>query len=33
MRDSRTILKYDQLQFNIPLKDSDFTLDALRRTL
>jgi outer membrane lipoprotein-sorting protein len=33
MRDSRTILKYDQLQFNIPLKDSEFTLDALRRTL
>jgi outer membrane lipoprotein-sorting protein len=32
-RDSRTILQYDQLRFNVPLKDSDFTLDALRRTL
>jgi outer membrane lipoprotein-sorting protein len=32
-RDSRTILRYDQLQFNKPLKDSEFTLDALRRGL
>jgi len=32
-RDSRTILRYDKLQFNIALKDSEFTLDALRRSL
>jgi outer membrane lipoprotein-sorting protein len=33
VQDSRTVLKYDQFQFNIPLQDSAFTLDALRRTL
>lgn len=32
LRDSRTILKYDKLDFNIPLRESDFTVDALRRT-
>jgi len=31
MRNSRTTLKYDQLEYNLPLKDADFTLDALRR--
>ncbi len=30
-RNSRTILKYDQLEYNLPMKDADFTLDALRR--
>ncbi|HEV2199870.1 MAG TPA: outer membrane lipoprotein-sorting protein [Bryobacteraceae bacterium] len=30
-RNSRTILKYDKLEYNVPLKDADFTLDALRR--
>lgn len=30
-RNSRTILKYDKLEYNIPRKDPDFTLDALRR--
>jgi hypothetical protein len=30
-RNSRTILKLEKLQYNVPLKDSDFTRDALRR--
>jgi Outer membrane lipoprotein-sorting protein len=30
-RNSRTTLKYDQLEYNLPMKDADFTLDALRR--
>jgi hypothetical protein len=30
-RNSRTILKYDKLEYNLPMKDADFTLDALRR--
>jgi hypothetical protein len=30
-RNSRTILKYDQLEYNLPMKEADFTLDALRR--
>jgi outer membrane lipoprotein-sorting protein len=30
---SRTILKLQKLQFNVPLKESDFTLQALRRAL
>jgi hypothetical protein len=30
-RHSRTILKYDKLEYNLPMKDADFTLDALRR--
>jgi hypothetical protein len=30
-RNSRTILKYDKLEYNNPLKESEFTLDALRR--
>ncbi len=30
-RNSRTILKYDKLEYNIPMKDAEFTLDALRR--
>ncbi len=30
-RNSRTTLKYDKLEYNLPMKDSDFTLDALRR--
>ena len=25
------VLKYDKLEYNIPMKDADFTLDALRR--
>jgi hypothetical protein len=28
---SRTILAIDKLQYNVPLKDEDFTLQALRR--
>jgi len=30
-RDSHTILKIDKLQYNIPMKDEAFTLEALRR--
>ena len=30
-RNSRTILKYDKLEYNLPMKDADFTLDFLRR--
>jgi hypothetical protein len=30
-RNSRTTLKYDKLEYNLPMKDSDFTLDALHR--
>ena len=30
-RNSRTTLKYDKLEYNLPMKDGDFTLDALRR--
>jgi outer membrane lipoprotein-sorting protein len=30
-RKSRTILKYDKLEYNLSLKDGDFTLQALRR--
>jgi hypothetical protein len=29
-RNSRTILKYDKLDYNLPLKDEEFTLQALR---
>ena len=31
-RNSRTVLETDQLQYNLPMKDEDFTLQALRRT-
>jgi hypothetical protein len=30
-RDSRTILRLDKLEYNVPMKDEDFTLQALRR--
>ncbi|HET8548724.1 MAG TPA: outer membrane lipoprotein-sorting protein, partial [Bryobacteraceae bacterium] len=30
-RNSRTVLTLDRLEFNLPLKDEDFTLQALRR--
>ena len=30
-RNSRTILRTENLQYNVPLKDEDFTLQALRR--
>jgi hypothetical protein len=30
-RNSRTILKLEKLQYNVPLNDSAFTIDALRR--
>ena len=30
-RNSRTVLKLEKLQYNLPLKDEDFTLEALRR--
>ncbi|HYZ84078.1 MAG TPA: outer membrane lipoprotein-sorting protein [Bryobacteraceae bacterium] len=31
MRNSRTILLFDKLQYNVAMKDEDFTLQALRR--
>jgi hypothetical protein len=30
-RNSRTILEIEKLQYNIPMKDEDFTLQAIRR--
>lgn len=30
-RKSRTILKLEKLQYNVPMKDEDFTLQAIRR--
>jgi len=30
-RKSRTILKFDKLEYDLPLKSDDFTVDALRR--
>ena len=30
-RNSRTILKIEKLQYNVPLKDDAFTIEALRR--
>jgi hypothetical protein len=30
-RDSRTVLKIDNLQYNLPMKDEDFTIQALKR--
>jgi hypothetical protein len=30
-RNSRTVLTIDKLQYNLPMKDDDFTLQALRR--
>ncbi len=30
-RNSKTTLKYDRLEYNLPFKEGDFTLDALRR--
>jgi hypothetical protein len=30
-RNSRTILKLEKLQYNVPMRDEDFTLGALRR--
>jgi len=32
-RDSHTILKIDKLQYNLPLQDDAFTVQALRREL
>jgi len=32
-RDSRTILTLDKLEYNVPLKDDDFTLQALRNPM
>ena len=32
-RKSRTILKYEKLAYNLPLKEDEFTLQALRREL
>jgi hypothetical protein len=29
-RESRTVLKLDKLEYNLPLKDEDFTIEALR---
>ena len=30
-RNSRTILSLDKLQYNVPMKDEQFTIQALRR--
>ena len=30
-RSSRTVLTMDKLQYNVPVKDEDFTLQAIRR--
>jgi len=30
-RNSRTILKIDKLQYNVPMKDQDFTIQAIKR--
>jgi hypothetical protein len=30
-RNSRTILRIEKLQYNVPMKDDDFTVQALRR--
>ena len=30
-RKSRTVLKLDELKYNVPMKEEDFTLQALRR--
>jgi outer membrane lipoprotein-sorting protein len=30
-RKSRTVLKLEKLEYNVPMKDEDFTLEALRR--
>ena len=30
-RKSKTVLKIENLQYNVPMKDDDFTLTALRR--
>jgi outer membrane lipoprotein-sorting protein len=32
-RKSRTILKYEKLEYNLPLKEDEFTVQALRRDL
>lgn len=32
-RNSRTTLKYEKLEYNLPMRDDDFTLQALRRDL
>jgi hypothetical protein len=32
-RKSRTILTLEKLQYNVPLKEEDFTLQALRNSL
>jgi hypothetical protein len=32
-RGSRTILTLEKLQYNVPLKDEDFTVQALRNPL
>jgi outer membrane lipoprotein-sorting protein len=32
-RNSRTVLTIDHLRYNTPMKDSDFSVEALRRTL
>ena len=30
-RNSRTILRFEKLQYNVPMKEDDFTVQALRR--
>ncbi len=30
-RNSRTVLTFEKLEYNVPMKDENFTLQALRR--
>ena len=30
-RKSRTILKFDKVEYNLPMKEDQFTVEALRR--
>jgi hypothetical protein len=32
-RNSRTILKLENVRYNVPMKDDDFTVQALRRQM
>jgi hypothetical protein len=32
-RKSRTILKLENVRYNVPMKDDDFTVQALRRQM
>jgi hypothetical protein len=30
-RNSRTVLKSDKIEYNVPVRDADFTIQSLRR--